>query len=69
MTPNRKHRVHTTKSWDFLDLNYYQSTATELLHKANYGENVIIGVIDSDQSGLFAKDASRGRGRTRTTKQ
>ncbi|XP_029120194.2 subtilisin-like protease SBT3.9 isoform X4 [Elaeis guineensis] len=45
--PNRKHRVHTTRSWDFLGLNYYHPTATGLLHKANYGENVIIGVIDS----------------------
>nr|XP_010934028.2 subtilisin-like protease SBT3.5 [Elaeis guineensis] len=43
--PNRVHRLQTTRSWDFLGLNYYQSTG--LLSRANYGDGVIIGIIDS----------------------
>lgn len=47
--PNTYHEMHTTQSWDFLGLDYYQqpSQPQGLLQKANYGEDVIIGVIDS----------------------
>uniref|UniRef100_A0A0D3F3F1 Subtilisin-like protease n=1 Tax=Oryza barthii TaxID=65489 RepID=A0A0D3F3F1_9ORYZ len=43
--PNTYHKAHTTRSWDFLGLNYYEQS--NLLKKANYGEDVIVGVIDS----------------------
>ncbi|OAY74606.1 Subtilisin-like protease SBT3.3, partial [Ananas comosus] len=43
--PSRKYRMHTTRSWDFLGLNYYQPS--ELLAQAKYGDDVIIGLIDS----------------------
>ncbi|KAK1604775.1 hypothetical protein QYE76_028448 [Lolium multiflorum] len=47
--PNTYHEAHTTQSWDFLGLDYdvQQSQQQGLLQKANYGEDVIIGVIDS----------------------
>lgn len=46
VTPNRKFAAHTTRSWDFLGLNYY-SQSNALLQKGNYGEDIIIGMIDS----------------------
>ncbi|KAF0932972.1 hypothetical protein E2562_013156 [Oryza meyeriana var. granulata] len=52
--PNTYHKAHTTRSWDFLGLNYYEQSG--LVKKANYGEDVIVGVIDSGiwpESGSF----------------
>ncbi|KAL6654854.1 hypothetical protein ACP70R_008319 [Stipagrostis hirtigluma subsp. patula] len=43
--PNTYHQVQTTRSWDFLGLNYYQPSG--LLKKANYGKDIIVGVVDS----------------------
>ncbi|XP_071683987.1 subtilisin-like protease SBT3.8 [Lolium perenne] len=43
---SKRHRTATTRSWDFLGLNY-QMPASGLLHGSNYGEDVIIGVVDS----------------------
>ncbi|RLM58807.1 hypothetical protein C2845_PM18G09890 [Panicum miliaceum] len=43
--PNTYHEVHTTRSWDFLGLNYDQPSG--LLHKANYGEDVIVSIVDT----------------------
>ncbi|KAF8700067.1 hypothetical protein HU200_034428 [Digitaria exilis] len=37
--PNTFHRLHTTRSWDFLGLNYYLPSG--LLKKANYGKDII----------------------------
>lgn len=50
--PNTYHHVHTTRSWDFLGMSYGQqqswsSSSSRLLRKAKYGEDVIVGVIDS----------------------
>nr|XP_051206168.1 subtilisin-like protease SBT3.9 [Lolium perenne] len=46
--PNTFHKLHTTRSWDFLGLEYNQPPQQPgLLQKAKYGEDVIIGVIDS----------------------
>ena len=42
------HKTHTTRSWDFLGLGHNKSPQqTDLLRKANYGEDIIVGVIDS----------------------
>jgi hypothetical protein len=43
---SKRQRTATTRSWDFLGLNY-QMPATGLLHGSNYGEDVIIGVVDT----------------------
>nr|CAE76052.1 B1248C03.11 [Oryza sativa Japonica Group] len=43
---NRIHQMHTSRSWDFLGMDYMQPNS--LLAKANYGDDIIIGVIDSD---------------------
>nr|XP_025878831.1 subtilisin-like protease SBT3.3 [Oryza sativa Japonica Group] len=40
--PNTYHETHTTRSWDFLGLNYNEQSS--LLKKAGYGEDVIVGV-------------------------
>uniref|UniRef100_A0ACD5WI59 Uncharacterized protein n=1 Tax=Avena sativa TaxID=4498 RepID=A0ACD5WI59_AVESA len=46
--PNIFHEPHTTRSWDFLGLDYYQPPQQlGLLQKAKYGEDVIIGVVDT----------------------
>ena len=46
VTPNRKFTAHTTRSWDFLGLDT-NSQSNTLLQKGNYGEDIIIGIIDS----------------------
>lgn len=43
--PNQVHKLHTTRSWDFMGLNDH--SATNLLTKGNMGEGTIIGVIDT----------------------
>ncbi|CAM0953622.1 unnamed protein product [Alopecurus aequalis] len=46
--PSGYHKMHTTQSWDFLGMNYYQPPQhSALLQKAKYGEDVIVGVIDT----------------------
>ncbi|XP_051194572.1 subtilisin-like protease SBT3.8 [Lolium perenne] len=46
--PNTFHELHTTRSWDFLGLDNYQPPQQPgLLQKAKYGEDIIVGVIDS----------------------
>ncbi|WVZ50131.1 hypothetical protein U9M48_001417 [Paspalum notatum var. saurae] len=45
--PNTYHQLQTTRSWDFLGLSYDQPSSSGLLKKAKYGEDVIVGVIDS----------------------
>ncbi|GJN17463.1 hypothetical protein PR202_gb04528 [Eleusine coracana subsp. coracana] len=43
--PSRMYEAATTRSWDFLGLSYQMPS--DLLHKGRYGEDVIIGVVDS----------------------
>ncbi|WVZ78532.1 hypothetical protein U9M48_026227 [Paspalum notatum var. saurae] len=43
--PSRTYTTATTRSWDFLGLSYQMPN--NLLHKARYGEDIIIGVIDT----------------------
>ena len=45
--PNTYHKLHTTRSWDFLGLSYAQPSPSGLLKKAKFGEDVIVGVIDT----------------------
>ncbi|KAF7093779.1 hypothetical protein CFC21_096171 [Triticum aestivum] len=46
--PNTYHETHTTRSWDFLGLDHNQpGQQPGLLRKAKYGEDVIVGVIDT----------------------
>ncbi|XP_058085394.1 subtilisin-like protease SBT3.3 isoform X2 [Magnolia sinica] len=45
VTPSRSCKLQTTRSWDFLGLDY--SHPTEILSKTNQGDGVIIGVVDS----------------------
>ncbi|KAA8515008.1 hypothetical protein F0562_018205 [Nyssa sinensis] len=48
----RRYSLQTTRSWDFVnlleggDLNH-TNREKELLHKANYGKDVIVGLLDS----------------------
>lgn len=53
VTPNQQHELMTTRSWDFLGLNY--QPPGELLRRTNYGEDIIIGIIDTGQSFIFSK--------------
>lgn len=43
--PNSLHRLQTTRSWDFLGLS--SPSHSNLLHKSNMGDKVIIGVLDT----------------------
>ena len=43
--PSTVHPIHTTRSQDFLGLDYTKPTG--LLHDAKYGDGVIIGIIDT----------------------
>ncbi|XP_058085387.1 subtilisin-like protease SBT3.9 [Magnolia sinica] len=45
VTPNRFHKPHTTRSWDFLGLDLHSQT--NLLSGSNMGDGVIIGVVDT----------------------
>lgn len=54
---SRPSRLHTTRSWDFISLleaNWDASAGNleELLKKANYGQNVTVGMVDSGISFL-----------------
>ncbi|GJM90827.1 hypothetical protein PR202_ga07145 [Eleusine coracana subsp. coracana] len=44
---NTHHKIHTTRSWDFLGLDHYQSSRSDLLKRAKYGEEIIVGVLDT----------------------
>ncbi|XP_049382878.1 subtilisin-like protease SBT5.6 [Solanum stenotomum] len=46
-------KLHTTRSWDFVSLlegTSLVNSGEELLKNANYGEDIIVGVIDSGKS-------------------
>ncbi|ONK71727.1 uncharacterized protein A4U43_C04F11740 [Asparagus officinalis] len=49
IVPNRNLHLHTTRSWDFmgLGLDHNPKLPENLLHKANHGEGIIIGIVDS----------------------
>lgn len=58
--PSRTYELHTTRSWDFLGLNYMYPT--ELLKKSNFGDGVIIGMVDSGWSfAILLNPAQRNR--------
>ncbi|WVZ68546.1 hypothetical protein U9M48_017475, partial [Paspalum notatum var. saurae] len=43
--PSRRYKTTTTRSWDFLGLN--DKVPTELLTRSRYGDDIIIGLIDT----------------------
>ncbi|KAF9673085.1 hypothetical protein SADUNF_Sadunf11G0112100 [Salix dunnii] len=43
--PNGIHKLHTTRSWEFIGLNHH--SPQNLLQQSNMGQGTIIGVIDS----------------------
>ncbi|XP_042515836.1 subtilisin-like protease SBT3.9 [Macadamia integrifolia] len=45
--PNSIHKVHTTRSWNFLSLNLQSKSKSNLLSKTNMGDGTIIGIIDT----------------------
>ena len=46
--PNRGHRLHTTRSWDFMDLERDGQILPESIWKhAKFGQDVIIANLDS----------------------
>ncbi|KAF4404123.1 hypothetical protein G4B88_014579 [Cannabis sativa] len=45
--PNQLHSVQTTRSWDYLGLSPQSSSKSNLLHDANLGDGVIIGLLDT----------------------
>ncbi|XP_017442774.1 subtilisin-like protease SBT3.9 [Vigna angularis] len=51
--PNGIHKLHTTRSWDFIGIHH--STSETALSNSNLGEGAIIGVIDT---GIWPESAS-----------
>ncbi|URD92082.1 Subtilase family [Musa troglodytarum] len=47
VNPSRSVPLHTTRSWDYLGLGYEQPQPTGLLRRGNFGDGIIIGVVDS----------------------
>lgn len=43
--PSHMHKLHTTRSWDFIGLEPYRTK--NLLNEGKMGEGIIIGIIDS----------------------
>ncbi|KAG6478364.1 hypothetical protein ZIOFF_061806 [Zingiber officinale] len=43
--PSRNYELQTTRSWDFLELQY--DHPTKLLERSNYGDGIIIGIVDT----------------------
>jgi len=50
----KKYSLHTTRSWEFIgleegegDQKNFRSGGNELLSKAKYGKDVIVGLLDS----------------------
>ncbi|OVA04694.1 Peptidase S8/S53 domain [Macleaya cordata] len=56
--PNSFHKLHTTRSWDYLGLSSH-SSPTNLLHDSNMGDGIIIGLLDTGiwpESEIFNDD-------------
>ncbi|MED6130797.1 hypothetical protein PIB30_003817 [Stylosanthes scabra] len=51
--PNRIHKLHTTRSWDFIGMHHSSSNTAS--NESNLGEGTIIGVIDT---GIWPESAS-----------
>ncbi|URD91747.1 Subtilase family [Musa troglodytarum] len=47
VNPSRSVPLHTTRSWDYLGLGYEQPQPTGLLRRGNFGDGIIIGVVDT----------------------
>ncbi|CAM0883250.1 unnamed protein product [Alopecurus aequalis] len=47
VTPNQHHELMTTRSWDFLGMNLNNQPPSKLLQRSKYGEDIIIGIVDS----------------------
>ncbi|URD94122.1 Subtilase family [Musa troglodytarum] len=47
VNPSRSVPLHTTRSWDYLGLGYEQPQPTGLLRRGNFGDGIIVGVVDS----------------------
>ncbi|XP_064997423.1 subtilisin-like protease SBT3.13 [Musa acuminata AAA Group] len=47
VNPSRSVPLHTTRSWDYLGIGYEQPQPTGLLRRGNFGDGIIIGVVDS----------------------
>ncbi|KAF0913837.1 hypothetical protein E2562_024922 [Oryza meyeriana var. granulata] len=58
--PNRGHRLHTTRSWEFLGMEKDgQIKANSIWAKARFGEGIIIGNLDTGvwpEAGSFSDD-------------
>uniref|UniRef100_A0A0D9ZWH0 Uncharacterized protein n=1 Tax=Oryza glumipatula TaxID=40148 RepID=A0A0D9ZWH0_9ORYZ len=60
ITPNQKHELMTTRSWDFLGLK--NEPPSELLQRTNYGEDIIIGKIGTDLLPFWRRANGRAPG-------
>jgi hypothetical protein len=45
--PSKTYTIATTRSWDFLGLGHTNQMPNELLQRSKYGEDVIIGIVDT----------------------
>ncbi|THU58129.1 hypothetical protein C4D60_Mb03t10920 [Musa balbisiana] len=52
VNPSRSVPLLTTRSWDYLDLGFEQPQPTGLLARGNFGDGIIIGVVDTGKQSL-----------------
>ncbi|XP_038882517.1 subtilisin-like protease SBT5.6 [Benincasa hispida] len=52
---SKKYRMHTTRSWEFSGVEEDKPTINDLVYRANYGKDVVIGMLDS---GVWPKSKS-----------
>lgn len=49
---SKKYMMHTTRSWEFSGVEEDKPTINDLVSRANYGKDVVIGMLDSGNFGF-----------------
>jgi hypothetical protein len=60
---NRVLDLHTTRSWDFMRVNPSPSAVSGILSESRFGEDSIIGVLDTGESAFSSVAAEFRIGR------
>ena len=56
---NRVLDLHTTRSWDFMQVNPSPSGGSGVLSESRFGEDSIIGVLDTGETAFLQLCSSR----------
>lgn len=50
---SKEYRMHTTRSWEFSGVQQDNPNLNDLVSRANYGKDVVIGMLDSGNFFFF----------------